>query len=764
MMSSKTRAPKIHRSLWRGSAVVLAMAVGLFSLPAQADTGNDIAARNAVVWNTLGKNENDSMPLGNGDLAANVWTEENGDLVILLAKADALNEDGDLLKLGRLRVHFETSPFSGSYAQTLSIADGSIVIKDGKTEIRVWIDANNPAMHTEIHLATPTKVRATVELWRTGSGNSAKASRADTVLPAGAGALTWYHRNESSSYPDLMRQEHLESLLPKYPDPFLGRMFGATLIGQGFAAVDDTHLVSDRAQQDYRLDVLALSQERGSAEDWGANLKALVPKANPANLEQAWSAHRTWWREFWGRSWIDVSGSDQARAVSQGYAMQRFMMAASSRGAYPVKFNGGLFTVGHNPVKAEKPTVEDHDPDYRRWGSNYWNQNNRLLYWPLVTTGDYDLVKPWFDMYLNALPMAKDRTRIYTDHEGAALQETIFYFGIPRLQDFGRNNPTKVMQSSWQRYHIQGTLEVIAEMLDYYQYSGDSGFMKTSIVPFADAIVTYYDLHWPRDKNGKIQMSPSQSLETYQLTAVNPTPDIAGLKSILPRLLALPADATTTAQRSRWADVLADLPPIPTGTTTAEGKTPPFGAGDKAGKPIILPAERYGSTGNGENPELYVAFPYRLYGVGKPDLELARNTFAARKFPQATCWGQDGTQSAVLGLTDVAQKAVTSEFTNYGEQRFKWFWKAAHDWIPDLDNGGSGMITLQLMLIQTDDKRIQLTPAWPADWTADFKVRAPYNTTITGHVERGKLTGLEVSPKERMKDVVIVPVASATSP
>jgi hypothetical protein len=63
------------------------------------------------------------------------------------------------------------------------------------------------------------------------------------------------------------------------------------------------------------------------------------------------------------------------------------------------------------------------------------------------------------------------------------------------------------------------------------------------------------------------------------------------------------------------------------------------------------------------------------------------------------------------------------------------------------------------MLIQSDDQRIQLTPAWPAGWSADFKLRAPHNTTISGHIEKGKLTDLKVVPKERTRDVVIVPVS-----
>jgi alpha-L-fucosidase 2 len=305
------------------------------------------------------------------------------------------------------------------------------------------------------------------------------------------------------------------------------------------------------------------------------------------------------------------------------------------------------------------------------------------------------------------------------------------------------------------RYHIQGTLEVISQMLDEYDITQDAEFARKDIVPFADAIVTYYNLHWPRGEDGKIKLAPVQSLETYQKIAVNPTPDIAGLKRVLTRLLELPAAWTSPQQRSRWSKELTNLPAIPTGKT-ANGKLPPFGAGDPDGKPTILPAESYGKTSNAENPELYVVFPYRLYGVGKPDLNLAQNTFAARRFPWDVCWGQDGPQSALLGLTAVAKKAAIDEFTDYGDERFSWFWKAGGDWIPDLDDGGTGMITLESMLMQYDGKRIQILPAWPNDWIADFKLHAPYQTTVEGHVENGKITNLKVIPQSRAKDVVLV--------
>ena len=71
------------------------------------------------------------------------------------------------------------------------------------------------------------------------------------------------------------------------------------------------------------------------------------------------------------------------------------------------------------------------------------------------------------------------------------------------------------------------------------------------------------------------------------------------------------------------------------------------------------------------------------------------------------------------------------------------------------------MITLQLMLMQCDGQRILLLPAWPAEWTADFKLHAPDQTTVEGHVENGKITNLQVTPKSRAKDIIVEPVGGS---
>ena len=42
----------------------------------------------------------------------------------------------------------------------------------------------------------------------------------------------------------------------------------------------------------------------------------------------------------------------------------------------------------------------------------------------------------------------------------------------------------------------------------------------------------------------------------------------------------------------------------------------------------------------------------------------------------------------------------------------------------------------------------------PKDWDCEFKLHAPYNTTVAGILKAGKLDKLIVTPASRAKDVV----------
>src|SRR5579859_4732903 len=322
------------------------LALLLFCLPAAAGAqGQNFIEKNDVTWTGLGTDENSSMPLGNGDVALNVWTEKNGDILLLLAKTDSWSENGQLLKLGRVRVRLAPNPFIGSDSveQTLKLENGEVQIQGGHNTARIWVDANHPVVHVDIEAEKPIEMEAKTENWRTeayhldpravgaagffewGSNPDGLSFEPDTVLPASSNIVSWYHFNAHSIFPLVFEREHLASLLPKYPDPLLHRCFGVAMKGEGLQSVDNQTLKTVEPKRSLRLDLHALTQQVEKPESWQSALAEQIASVDKTPIDTARQAHQKWWTDFWDRSWVHLSGTSDADKVSQGYAIQRFM-------------------------------------------------------------------------------------------------------------------------------------------------------------------------------------------------------------------------------------------------------------------------------------------------------------------------------------------------------------------------------------------------------------------------------------------------------
>jgi hypothetical protein len=186
---------------------------------------------------------------------------------------------------------------------------------------------------------------------------------------------------------------------------------------------------------------------------------------------------------------------------------------------------------------------------------------------------------------------------------------------------------------------------------------------------------------------------------------------------------------------------------------------PPITIKEENGKQVIAPAKLWERINNVESPQLYPVFPWRIYGVGKKELDVAVNTYLydsdALKFRSHIGWKQDNIFAACLGLTKEAQR-LTSLKMKDSDLRFPAFWGPGYDWTPDHNWGGSGMIGLQEMLLQTNGDQILLFPSWPVEWDVHFKLHASKNTTVEAELKNGKVVNLHVYPSERMKDVIVM--------
>ncbi|MFZ2053046.1 MAG: DUF5703 domain-containing protein [Candidatus Aminicenantales bacterium] len=719
-----------------------------------------------VAWDSPSRDSWGTMPAGNGDIGINVWVEERGDLLLYIGKTDLWGDNSRLLKLGRVRVRLNPNPYPQSrvFLQTLRLNDASIEIRygegDDSVRARVWADAHHPVIYVASEGEKPFQVTASIELWRNEpvelptievsdvhydhyapeNKHFPTVVEPDTVLTGQESRIGWYHHNKKSVGPVLSAElQDMQGF--EQADPILHRTFGAVITAERAQRIDDLNLLSPAAKS-HRFEIFVLTRQPSSPVEWLEATEEKITAAGKIPFAGRERAHRAWWAEFWRRSWIEIDSSgpdDDTFILTRAYNLQRFINACAGRGAYPIKFNGSIFTVP-NPGSPG-------DADYRRWGPGYWWQNTRLPYMSMCTAGDFDLLPSLFRMYTgDVLEMAKYRTQRYFGHAGAYLNECVYFWGAAFNESYGwtvREKRTVVEnESRWHRWEWQGGIELLQMMLDHYEHTLDEALLREILLPFAHEILTFYDLHYPADESGKIVMEPSQALETWW-DCRNPMPEIAGILAVTERLLELAGEKVEAGEKALWERMQDKMPDLP--TREVEGRR------------MLAPAEAFATKSNIENPELYAVFPYRRVALGRPGIELGVEALNSRLDKGNFGWRQEDIFMAYLGLTEQAREYLVGRARNkHGGSRFPAFWGPNYDWIPDQDHGGVLLKTLQAMLMQTDGRKIFLLPAWPRDWDADFKLHAPYRTVVSGRVEKGSVVKLDVQPAARRTDVQVM--------
>ena len=726
--------------------------------PPGLDLGN-------VLFDTPSQNASGAVPLGNGEVGASVWIEPTGDLVMYLCRPDSFSEVCRLLKVGALRIHLDPSPLSAGapFRQELKLRQGRLEVDLGGTHLEVFADADRPVLRVLMRSQTPVSVTITDIGWRrepkTLTGTEAASCRTMRDLPASIAvtesadvllgealapaALAWYHHNATSVVPFVLAHQSCDDI-PGVRDPLFHRTFGAWIEGKGLKRSGERALASASALTTLDLRIACPTAIVEDPQRW-VDLARTTAASAPAG-DQARIGTENWWSAFWNRSWILPSGSASAEAIATGYTRSRWLIACQGRGQTAIKFNGGMFAV--EPVYLNKK-LANISPDYVNWGDCYWWQNTRHMYHPMLPAGDRDMMDPLFDLYQNTLPLAEARTKRWYGAEGAYFPETMTMFGSYAVHEYGYDRTgMKVgdIKSPWWRYAWNQGPELVSLMLDTWDWTQDATFVQKRLVPMAKSVLTYFDTRFKRDERGLLVLDPCMVLEMYR-DATNDLPTIAGLRAIIPRLQALPTTLVPATDRDLYARILAACPPVPTqqkviGTETAT---------------VLAPAARYSpKPSNKEHPEIYAVWPYRLYSVGKPELDLARTTFASYKERLEKGWGYDANAAALMGLTDQAASMLVTKSANSNKAyRFPASWGPNFDWLPDMNHAGNLMNTAQLMLLQYTGRTIHLLPAWPATWDCQFRLHAPVNTVVEGEVKDGKLIRLEVIPTSRREDVVI---------
>ncbi|MBW6525226.1 hypothetical protein KZ813_00040 [Sphingomonas sp. RHCKR7] len=739
------------------------------------------------VWRSASRDAGESMPCGAGDIGLNVWVEGD-DVLFYVARSGAFDETNSYLKLGRARLRFDPSPFGrgASFEQRLSLVTGEMVVTCGNLVVTLWADVASPIVRVAVESSAAVAMTATWESWRTHDRDYLPAEMSmhraydgapvtprqygDEVGFAEGGVLSLHHNRDNSVFDLLVEQQGLDEVKDQLWNPLAGLGFGALLRGDGFVPAGTVEgryastafigwtLGSRCPQRRHALRLFCHVAQAPTRDEWVAGLRRLAMSDPGAAVSRRRS--RRWWRSFWERSWIVVEPgaarpNSQPWRIGRNYQLFRHQLGTNARGTWPTKFNGGNFTVDPEFTQPELRL----SPDYRAWGGGEFTaQNQRLVHWPMLKSGDADLMRPQLDFYRRLRRTAELRTQRYWGHKGACFVEQIENFGLCCGQEWGWqrtwNKPATrtpgVEDSAFVDYLWDTVLEFCLMMLEVGRFTGVD---VSGDLAFVDSCLTFFDEHYRREHaritgselsaDGKLVLFPGTACETYKNT-LNSTVTIAGLDAVLAALLALPERMLGTAIRARYAALRATLPKLPTRRMS--------------GRQVIAPAALWDRIQNVEIPQLYPVFPYHRFGVGLPNLQLAVDTWhhgvdtAAQK--DIKSWHQDAIFCARLGLTDEAAKLTARKMEDSG-RRYSTFWGPGHDWAPDHNWGGSGMIGLQEMLMQTPGDSIHLFPAWPREWDVDFRLHAPHGTRVDATLQAGRLVALLVEPPAAQSRVVL---------
>lgn len=734
------------------------------------------------VWTTQSNNSSESMPLGGGDIGMNVWVEK-GDLYFYFSRSGTFDEHNTLLKLGRIKVTLSPNPFHGNegFKQELDLQEGCIKISQNDTKIKLWVDVFHPVIYADIESKQAVKMIVSYENWRHFNRPSkGKANNANSYKWAPQGeiftfkdsvafdknAIQFYHKNRAETVFDVaVKQQKMESVKDQMMNPLAHLTFGGQLSGSNLKS-DGTYegkyqstdfkgykLTSVKASKKHNFQIVLETVQSEKFSVWENNLQKAISSASK-NKTKAEKATLTWWNNFWNRSFIYTQKSktekDSIYQIGQNYQLFRYMLGCNAYGKYPTKFNGGLFTV--DPVFTNKDL--DFTPDFRNWGGGTMTaQNQRLVYYPMTKSGDFDMMDAQLDYYLSLQKNAELRSQVYWKHNGACFVEQLENFGLPNPAEYEWKRPADydpgMEYNAWLEYEWDTVFEFCKMMLEQKEYA-NADIQKYN--SFIISCLRFFDEHYQYlakqrgrkalDGDGKLILFPGSGAETYKM-ANNANSTISALTVITEKLLNLSEKQLSKED----VDYLKGF----------QSRIPPLNFRNFDGFKTLAPAKSWERINNSEVPQLYPVYPWGIYGIGKPYLQTAVNTWKydtdAIKFRSHVGWKQDNIFSARLGLTGEASTLNLKKMAS-SERRFPAFWGPGYDWVPDHNWGGSGMIGMQEMLLQEADGKIYLFPAWPKDWNVHFKLHAKQNTTVEVELVNGELKVLKVIPEERKKDVV----------
>jgi hypothetical protein len=746
------------------------MAVLALFGPLTATAGEPIdpvqaVARNDVLFTTPSAEPWEAMPTGGGDLSAMVrW---DGSLHLHLSKSDCWGFHAPADAPVGTRYFNNTSPghvrldfgprakeaASRRFRQRLDLYHGRIVVEIGEEQsgprLEIWGHPARKILLVEVRDPKQFLGAAKIELshWRPTM----------RIEAAGKTALAWeIHQRPARPH---LANTGMQDFFGPDRDPLRGRGTAVIVASPGLLPAKCTVTGStatlalpDEGPESYHVILAAAVTPSGDPR--GA-AKQELDEAARVGLATLKTEHQAWWRDYWSRSLLRVTGPDKtADRLCAAYHVHLYTLGCVNRGPYPAKWDGG-------------PGLMRGDE--RNWGLSEWIQEIRFTYMPLYAANRLEMARELSRHYSRMAPYLEEQTRKMWGLPGLWIPETVLPWG--HAEDFAlvAPGPGKAaghfhrrsekgkqgclpygkfdLYNPYVGYLFTAGLEICHHYLLYYRHSGDEDFLQRDAYPMIRGVCEFVASLMRKDSDGRYHLDPANALETWWMVR-DPADTMAGVRAVFPEFVRLSERYGHDAElRSRCSAILAALPEPTRGLWDQSGKIHPE-------IDVYAPAVAQGPThprSNAENPALYRVFPFGLSGIGSPDYALARRTFERRICPVEHGWSMDALWAARLGLGEQACQLLAAHAQRF--QRFRYGGWTSNDSsvfpgglssTPFLDAGGNSAAVLQEILLQSHNGTIRIAPAVAKTWSGAFRLRAEGGFLVAAEFRDGAARRAEI--------------------
>jgi hypothetical protein len=679
-----------------------------------------VVSRSNLVLNAPNTNPTASMPLGNGSLGVAAWAQ--GGFTAQLNRSDTMP---DRKSPGQLNIPgLSVISHAADFHAQLDLTDGVLRETGGGMSMKAWVSSSKDELIVDVTGANPDVTQtATVNLW---AGRKPTAAVSGTV---GTLAETWQDGG---------------------PPTGTGKTFGslAAITGSGTAVTTTVAsptqvkvTLKPHANGSFRVVVASPSWTGGDA---AATATKLIGSTATRSETALLTSQNNWWSNFWSHSGLITMDSTDGTAayIENLRTLYLYEEAASmKKGIYPGS-------------QAGEADMFAWSQDKQTWTpSAYWLWNLRTQIAANMSSGNYALNTPIFDMYANDLPQIEAWTKVAMGgRPGSCVPETMRFNGNGGDLTPGANASCSEPSSpNWNALDISSGPEVALYMWQQYQATGDIAMLK-KYFPFIKSTAVFQLAYQKVGSDGLLH-AVANAHET-QWAVQDPTTDIAVDQTLFPIIQQaaklLGTDGTTDATLvAQVAKAETEIPPYPRTdqATRTQILNPHYtqaetDAADATGTDMLaISYDPAAQRRNGENIELEPLWPWNTISDQNATLfSLEQRSYTNRPNKGGNDWSMDAIDAARLqNATEVRSNLVSITKTHQVYPNGFADLGSTVGYQPYIEQESGAATAVNEALAQDYDGIVRFAPAWPTDWNVSGSVYLQGRNKADVQVQGGHL-------------------------